>query len=54
MVRRIAALPAPTESLGMKKAERNGSSGGGWVYNDSVQKAKTEIPAYYRPVDILA
>jgi hypothetical protein len=27
------AFPGPPESLGMKKDERNGSNGGGWMYN---------------------
>src|SRR5215471_17795473 len=42
--RPIWPLPGPSESLGVKKVKRAGTSGGGWVYNYPVRKAKTEIP----------
>ena len=40
----IWPLPRAFESLGMGKIQEAGTSGGGWVYNNPVRKAKTEIP----------
>ena len=41
---RSGPFPGPIESLGMGKIQEAGTSGGGWVYNNPVRKAKTEIP----------
>jgi hypothetical protein len=49
---RSGPFPGPFESLEMGKIQEADTRGGGWVYNEPVRKAKTEIPVNIAAVEI--